>query len=345
MIRAVFDSATMELCSCFDKKAGHEMIVPERKSGYFEYILENDTHRMSAWRTGPAALVRNINETCPVRVVRKNLSGLKKWICYEIPFENSKMSVVVQLKEGESILHYSVTVDWREFGAEGIGIPQLRFCAPFADATDMYCCEVPAGAVNRKALRQDVPANRFIASMPERAEHSMFLTTDCKYGYRGCDNTLMVNLIRAFFDPDECPEIGKHKIQIGLGVCEKKTEAFYEAATLFEHPIYAVSNTAHKGKMALEYTGLTVSGAVQVSAVKLAEDNERSVILRFQNANDTEETICIKTSVAKIKACMVNTLEHPVGEWIESDEGEIRYMIKPRSVMSIGVCSIRTAFI
>lgn len=334
-IRAVFDAATMELRSFFDKNAGHEMLAPEQKSGYFEYILENDINRMTAWRTGPAAVIQNINETCPVRVVDKKLSGIQQWICYEIPFKDSRLTAVVQLNKGAAILKYSVTVDWREFGVRGVGVPQLRFCAPFADKTERYCCEVPGGVLDRKPLRQDIPSNRFIASMPQDTEHSWILTTDCKYGYRGCDNTLMVNLIRAFFDPDEWPEIGSHKIQIGLGICEKKTEEFYRIASCFEHPFYSVSNTAHKGKLALKYAGLDLTGAVQVSAVKLAEDDENKVIVRCCNTKDTEETICIRGISRTGEAYAVNTMEHPGSEECISFDGEIRYTLKPHSVRSI----------
>lgn len=64
-----------------------------------------------------------------------------------------------------------------------------------------------------------MPYGSFICAVPEQGAETVALLSDCKYGYRGADNTLYADLIRGSYDPDPYPEYGVHHMSLAVAAC------------------------------------------------------------------------------------------------------------------------------
>ena len=182
-------------------------------------------------------------------------------------------------------------MDWIEHGSPEKGIPQLNFAVPFAGHTKDYLYDIPYGLLKRPALRHDVPALS-LAAAPE----GPFLAADTKYGFRGADDTLSVTLLRASYDPDPFPELGRHHFNLYVGAAPEGD--LVRAAELLKHPLHAVSTPAHYGHLPTEGSLAAVSGPARLYAVKNAE--EEGLILRLAGTADGEAQIRF---AAALKAC------------------------------------------
>lgn len=287
-IEGVFDSQTMKLVSLKDKKTGKEML--NNPSGYFRLIEEDDVQGMTAWVVGNYTRVVDLNETEAVRIIEKNLQGLRKWIIYEMDFLQSSVKTKVLLDKGSKMLRYEVTVDWQEIGKKGKYIPQLQFYMPVGYAVKEYLYDIPEGCQRRPELGHDVPGIYFAAAVSKEDSNSIFLTSNCKYGYRGWKQSLTMNLLRGAYDPDLYPDLGIHSISIGVGIeRENSWENYTQEGFLFNHPLYPYSNTIHEGDKPLSYAFMKVEGAVKVSAWKLGEEQRKSWIIRLYHHNNSVE--------------------------------------------------------
>lgn len=278
-IKAVFDHATMQLISLVDKTTGEDMVGLPACS--FRFIKENTVHGMSSWRVGDYMTIQNLNETCNVRVFDINLGGIRKWVRYDLSFaERSKLSVTVYLNEGSSTLDFDITADFHEIGKRATFIPQLNFEMPVGYATETYRYDVPFGTIDRPAIDHDVPANSFAVALNENEEApALMLVSDTKYGFRGAQNAVTLDLIRGSYDPDPYPEYGVHNIRVGVAVVDNAESAtLFKTAAEYIHPISACSARKGEGKLALSGRLLSVIGDVHISAVKTPEDCDGLIV-------------------------------------------------------------------
>lgn len=278
-IKAVFDHATMQLISLVDKKTGEDMIALPSCS--FRFIKENTVHGMASWRVGDYMTVQNLNETCDVRVFDVNLGGIRKWIRYDLSFaERSKLSVTVYLNDGSSILDFDVTVDFHEVGKHATFIPQLNFEMPVGYAVDTYRYDVPFGTIDRPAIDHDVPANSFAVALNEGEDApALMLVSDTKYGFRGAQNAVTLDLVRGSYEPDPYPEYGIHNIRVGVAVVDNAENAtLFKTAAEYIHPVSACSARGGKGDLPLVGRLLSVVGDVHISAVKTPEDCDGLIV-------------------------------------------------------------------
>ncbi len=273
-IKAVFDHATMQLISLIDKKSGEDMVGLPACS--FRLIKENTVHGMASWRVGDYMTVQNLNETCNVRVFDVNLGGVRQWIRYDLPFgERSKLSVSVYLNENSGTLDFDTTIDFHEIGKPSSFIPQVNFELPVGYATESYRYDVPFGTLDRPAIEHDVPANSFAAAISAQGENkpALMLLSDTKYGFRGAQNSMTLDLVRASYEPDPYPEYGVHNIRIGVAAVENvENRTLFRTAAEYIHPVAACSARAGKGGLPMDGRLVTVEGNVHVSAIKTPED-------------------------------------------------------------------------
>ena len=285
-IKAVFDHATMQLISLVDKASGEDMVGLPACS--FRLIKENTVHGMASWRVGDYMTVQNLNETCDVRVFDINLGGIRKWIRYDLSFgERSKMSVSVYLNEGSKTLDFDTTIDFHEIGKHSTYIPQVNFILPVGYATETYRYDVPFGTLDRPAIEHDVPANSFAAAINDQGEDkaALMLLADTKYGFRGTQNAISLDLVRASYEPDPYPEYGVHHIRIGVAVVDGlANDTLYRTAAAYIHPVAACSARGGEGKLPLNGQLLQVEGDVRISAVKTPEDFD-GLVVRLSDLN------------------------------------------------------------
>ena len=282
LIKVTFDHMTMEMKSFIDKETGKEML--SKPAGIFRLISENDVHGMSAWRVGERMGVENLNETRNVKVSAINLGGVYQQINYEMPFgERSKMNVSVIIRENSPVVEFESAIDFHEIGIPGKVQPQVNFFVPVGYTTNQYRYDVPFGTIDRKAIAHDVPGNSFVVPLPESGP-ALILTTDTKYGYRGWDNAVSVDLIRGSYTPDPYPEYGVHHIRIGVGIVKDVSEdQVFRVNEAFQHAALPVcSARRRKGTLPMRAQFMKVDGKVHVSALKTPE-YEEGVVVRLSD--------------------------------------------------------------
>ena len=331
-IRAEFDRQTMLLFSLVHKASGRELI--DDPSAMFRYITEASVG-MTSWREGSPMRVECLNESGRVRVTEESLGGIRKWIRFEIPFGSAScLRATVSLDENSSVLEFDTVADFREVGGGG-KIPQLSFLAPLAYTPLAYRCDVPYGTIDRPDAAHDVPGMSFIAAVPEDGA-AAFLVTDSKYGYRGHENAIGVNLIRASYDPDPIPDFGPQRIRLGLGVLDDAAPATLLAASdHFNHPASTVSVRRGAGRLPMQGSFLTVAGGIRLTAVKTPEDGE-GILVRFSDITGKGGEYALTFAFDIAEAVYVDTNENALTPAVF--EGRtVRGRIDPYAIEAIRV--------
>ncbi|MGI5959916.1 MAG: glycoside hydrolase family 38 C-terminal domain-containing protein [Massiliimalia sp.] len=291
-IRAVFDSLTMKITSLIDKKTGKECADSTCPGGGFRLVDEDDVNGMSAWIVGGYSRVVDINEQQPVRITKRELGGLRQQVSYEMKVRDSFIQVTVTLDAGSSMLRFKVMADWHELGKPGGETPQLQWIMPVGYTACCYRYDVPGGTVDRPALGHDVPAVLYGAAVPEQGTGIM-MTSDSKYGYRGDQNCLSLNLIRSSYEPDPYPEFGIHHMELGIGVCDEMEPAkLQEMALCFAHPLTSYSNSIHSGSLPLTKSFLQVDGAARVISLK-PDESGTGVTLRLGTDTEVSQKVSV----------------------------------------------------
>ena len=237
-----------------DKATGNELLG---ESAGFTFI-ETECKTSDAWHIG-----RPIREIKADRCLglKKTLDGVltqRAEAVYDV--QGSKIKVTYSLDKGARAIKVSADIDWRHHGNDSDVIPVLDYRVPLADKTDKFLYGVPMGNIERGAMANDVPALKY--AMAGR----LILMSDCKYGYRGCDDTLALTLINSSVKPDRYPEIGGQTVNIYIGACDK-TEA-ERLSQMTDIALIASPSNVHGGTLPLESSLLSVEGdGVTVSAV------------------------------------------------------------------------------
>lgn len=285
-IRAVFDPFTLAMTELTDKETGEKIVTPDKPSAIFRYIKENPRYGMTSWRVGPYMSIENLNaEDHEVKLRDYNVSGMRRYLVYEIKFASNILTVTAELRGESRIINFHIDVDWNELGSgaadwnsQGTGnyIPQLNFYLPVAYTAKDYRYDIPFGFIDREDLPHDVPGNSFMRINNADGTLSAFLVTDTKYGFRGHENAGAVTLIRASYDPDYNPERCRHHINIGVGVCAENDQK--RLAVEYVHPIAFNAGIRHEGGT------LPMRGSV----VRIAEENRDAVMVSgIKNGEDS----------------------------------------------------------
>jgi len=300
-LKACFDSRTLRLVSLTDKKTGKEMLSSDQPSGTFRLVEERTNYGYSAWVVGDYGRVEDILENNLIRILEEKLDGKKQWITYEVKFRASSIRVTVSLGSGDDMLRFSVRADWHEIGNEERDV-QLQFYAPLGYAPVCYRYDEAAGVIDRAALGHDVPALTYAAAVPEEGRGVM-VTSDCKYGFRGNENALTINLIRASHSPDPYPDHGHQQIELGIGVTDMDAYALDAKSVKFSQPIFVQSTPVHPGVLGQEGSLLNVSGC-KVYGMKEAEDGN-GYVMRLGNLKgaDASAVVSLDGSVSFADVC------------------------------------------
>ena len=335
LIKAVFDHRTMQLISLVDKKTGEDLVGLPACS--YRLIKENTIHGMSSWRVGNYMTVENLNETQKVRVYDINLGGVRKWIRYDLSFgERSKLSVSVYLNDNSNMLDFDTTIDFHEVGSHATYIPQVNFILPVGYATEKYRYDIPFATLDRPAIEHDVPANSFAAAIPNDGEDkpALMLISDTKYGFRGAENAISLDLVRGSYDPDPYPEYGVHNIRVGVGVVDGvANDTLFRAAAPYIHPVAACSARAGKGTLPLGGSLVTVDGDVHVSAVKTAEDFD-GLMIRLSDGCGKGADYTLTFAKTPVAAYAADINENIIGD-LTIDGNAVKATVAPYAVDTI----------
>lgn len=309
-LRATFRRDTMELISLIDRQSGEEQL--SGCAAYFNLIDEQSVMPYSAWTVGRVGHTENLNRGCFVSILEEQRLTLQQSVIYRLAFRASTLKVRVSLAENSPILRFSVEADWHEPGSETDKVPQLQFCVPYGYAAETIRCDVPGGALDRPELGHDIPAIRYVCPVPPDRRSGIFLTSDCKYGYRAFENALCLDLLRSSVNPDRYPEYGVCQMELGLGITpDADWYTLTRQAVLFSQPVYVYSNTIHKGMLPESGSVLRLSGRANVAGVKQAEEGQ-GVIVRLYQSDDSPAAVTI-TTPGLTEAAATDILERKTG--------------------------------
>ena len=316
-VKAVFDPVTMLLTSFTDKESGKELTGKD--AGGFRFITENAVNEMTAWRIGPYEKDILLNKTNQVKILKRTDGAICQSVTYELEFETSRIEAEVSLKKNSCVLEFDVKLDWHELGNRTKGIPQLSFRVPASYQTGTYRCIVPGGIIDRKGWAQDVPCLGYMEAV-HAEETSLAVMSDCKYGFRGYDNTVSLTLQRAPYDPDPTPDQGEHYMKIGIAAVGDK-EDLAEKYDRFIHPLYAVSNSVHEGELPLSENLLNVTGNVKVDVLKKAENGD-GIILRLYNLEKKPSEITLSAGRTPVSSAEFTDILEEAADAIKVTDGK-----------------------
>ena len=333
-LRAQFDLQSGDLISLLDKETGKEMLS---SPAGFRVIFEDPDRGMGAWRIG-----RYMSFLKPGDV-RIKLDGhlgdrLRQTLTIRSSFGGSGMTVVVMLDEHCRHLRFDVTCDWHERAQPGARIPQLNFIAPLGFDTTAYKFDVPAGIITREPVDLDQPGNSFIAAVPAEKGHTLMLSSDTKYGFRGFQNSISADLIRQSYEPDPCPEYGMHHFQLSLGLADAQDElSLINTSYTLWHPIHSLSDVAHAGRLPLSGSFASLkSGSAILQSVKLAEDGSGDLIARLYSIGGETQAVLAFAKTPK-SAQVVDIHENPASGTASVNGNDVAVSIGSESLVTVRI--------
>lgn len=324
-IKAVFDDVTLELTSLVDRQTGKELIATP--TARIMYNVEQ-SHDMAAWEMGEFILSQSANINYPVKVIERNQGGVRQWIKYSLKVNNSEIEVTANLKNGSNALEFFIAYDMMDFGTDKTCLPRFDFAFKPANSFTRFKNDIPGGIITREVLRDDVPANSFIAA------GGFMLISDNKHGYNGNHNTLSTCLARAAYYPDKYSETYHHETRLAvIPVDESNDSELIRQASLFRNQASVVSGRRHKGELLKTGSFISVEGNAAVSGIKPAEDS-RGIIIRL-NAIDEGGVAKIMSSY---KNAFIVNLNEVDGAAIALIDSNLCTKIRKGEVLSLRLC-------
>lgn len=336
LIHAEFESHTMKLVSLVDKKTNRHIITADAPAAILNLVDETDILPYNAWTIGNYGKIEDLNESCFVDVKAKKLTGIHRYIEYEIKFRRSLAKIRVSLDDDSALLRYSFEIDWNDQAIPNVSTPQIRFRVPYAYEADNIRYDIPGGFIDRTKYGHDVPAILYGSPIPKDGGSALMLTSDSKYGYRAVENYIEINLLRSSYTPDLYPEVGIHRFEVGIGIidCADWT-MLRKNAFCFSHPIFAYSNSVHKGVLPQKHSFITLTGSVVLSSIKFCENNRNALLFRLVGSDKTERVrIALNSKIHKAKLLDTAELHEAT---IETDNDCVDMYVQPFTIKSIAI--------
>ena len=337
LVRVELDTVTAEIISFYDKRQKKEFCNSSVKgAGAFRLINEATNKGMAAWRVGRYMDIEPLTKNLTVRYIENFM--MRKTISVEGDFSNSHISYKISLDKDSPALKYTCTCDWYEKGTRETGVPQLNFLFPLEFPVDKYIYNVPFGVIERDEIDLDQVGNSFIYGVDKEDENGsgMMLFSDCKYGFRGYNNSVSVDLIRSAFTPDPDPEYGKIEFTLALVPFESKSaKTLVDAAYDLNNPMLSVCQNPREGSMPMTCSFIKAEGDVSISSVKADEKTGKDIIVRLYNPTDKDsdaKLVCFK-NVKEALYC--SPLEIKTAKKAECSGNEISVLVKANSFESI----------
>ena len=273
------DTATGGIKRLLDKRSG---LVLAENAPALEYAVERP-HGMTAWsidNTGPI-------EYPQVTAIRRKHDGpYKASIEVDLQIHESNFTLTYEVRAGDPRLHVGLKGVWFQRGTPQTGVPALRFALPLVLQGAAARYEIPFGAIDRAWNQgEEVPALCWaqVTGTAEGKAAGCLLANDSKYGHSLDGNTLRVTLIRSSYEPDILPEIGEHEVRLAILPFAGElpvTEAI-QLGQDTNHALRAVGTDVHAGELPAAGRFLRLTGEVNLSAVKKAEDADALIVRVF----------------------------------------------------------------
>ncbi|MDR3146206.1 MAG: hypothetical protein LBU21_08005, partial [Treponema sp.] len=269
-VRVSLNPRDGSIASFVDKGSGTELAHPGGGFGIFRLAMEDVRQDVTNWLPGMSAwFVGRYKEISPITggieispvsggqdgdMYRQNGSPLfnrtKLRAAYKLRavFGNaSVLEALISLDAGSGLLRYDVTCDWREFGSEAAGVPNLHYYLPLNYA-GKFRFDIPFGITERAPRDMDLPAESFVLAENPGSPVSLALLSTDKYGFRCREDSLALTLIRSAYEPDLTPETGRHRISFALSpVPAASADHLIRESLAYAHPLTVISGKPGKG--------------------------------------------------------------------------------------------------
>ena len=337
-VRAVLDSGSGSLTSLVDKATGREWVPPGKRSGIFQYCLE-ENQGMTAWTIGRFLERRDL---AGGGVLKRLHTG--PWLNayrWTRDLGNSKLDLTITLRHGSPRVEYRLNVDWRQIGDRDRGIPHLKVRFPLAAAEPTGRYEIPFGAIERDLTAgEEVPAIRW-AEMLDADGQGVVLGNTSKYGFNIEGDSLNMTLLRGSIDPDPLPDLGDHVIEYsiaphGAGWVASDSVGEGEQVNL---PVVVSSCDFQSGDLATTHSFASMNcGNVRLVAVKRAQDGDGIIVrLAEVDGQDGEVALSLDPSLAGTKATVVDAMERPA----DTGEAALKEGILKVKLPAGGITAVR----
>ncbi|GHV12448.1 alpha-mannosidase [Spirochaetia bacterium] len=363
-IKAVLNPLDGGLSSLIDKASGTELVSPQDQ-GMFRLAAEavkkgitRWNRGMSAWFTGRYRDITNISGGIEITPLIYNRTGdedlygqnapvpadrktLRQGYTLRVSFgHGSVLEVTISLDAGSPRLRYDVTCDWREFGSDDLGAPNLHFYLPLS-YKGKYRFDVPFGMTEREPVDMDLPGESFVFAENKSGAASLALLSMDKYGFRCGEDSIALTLIRGAYEPDPTPETGRHQISFALVPVPKaksNNSALARESLCYQHPFTVISGKAHDGNLAATDSLLRLeSGTVVLAGVKGLEEGGSSLLLRVYEIEGRSTKAVFKLGFSAAAAYYTDATEtKQLGEARLGDGGrELSFDVPPYSVRAV----------
>ena len=330
-LKAFFDSKNGALLSLVDKKTGKEQIKSGSDGGGLAlWLCENASN--NAWLIGRVLSSEPVVKTTKLTPMRGGAGGpggpgglrgirpiplggdLRDGFVMEQEILSSTIRTTVTLDRNAKALAYNFEINWHEYTPRNghDNVPVLTFSLPLAQSPSAYQTDVAAGAIRRSALYQDVSGLQYGAAVYDGDGRALAIISDCKYGYRGCEDILSNTLINSSNSPDPYPENGVHVINLLVSVDSALPKALQEAAADFCHPMSYLHTGSHKGQLAPEGAMLEMAAATSVFS-SAGATGDGALLVRVYETCGKADSVTIKLPFEPKKAVLVDLGENVTG--------------------------------
>ena len=340
------DARTAGLVKLVDKAAERNVARPDEPLGLLEYVLERP-RGMSAWAIGDLQRC-----DCPLEVTSlKRVEAGPHLVAAaaEVVWAESRATVTWSLAAGSRHVDCRIEVDWFQRGGGATGTPGLRMRFPLAVEGAGGRYEIPFGSIRRDLCRgEEVPARRWAdvtgAEPGTGRPAGCTLLNDCKHGHSLDGGTLRLTLIRASYEPDPLPEIGRHEVRLALAPHGEPPSAarLVRMAAGLDQPLAVVNAEVHAGRLPPAAHAATCEAeGVILSAVKKAEDDDALVFRLYETAGrDEVATVVLNEALLGRPAEAVETdlLERVLGDsTAEATDSGFRVRVPACGIVTVKV--------
>ena len=294
-------------------------LAPDQPVEYDAWDLESWTAGLGAPIAGDAEVVWLERGPLRARVQVRRRFG-----------RGSTMSTTATLAALSSRLDLEFDVDWHE--QEQL----LSLMVPLDVRADAATCDIQFGHVRRPthpsspwdAAKFEVCAHRFV----DLAEpgFGVAVLNDGRFGHRLFDGGVRVSLLRGARYPDPDADQGRHRVTVsvmphGPGLHEVLTEA-----ERLNVPLRWSPGALARGVQVVELD----TPAVQLSAVKRADDGSGDLIVRLYEATGDRTPVSVRLAVPVRAAGRCNALEEPEAT-IDVADGFVALTLQPFELVTL----------
>jgi len=277
LIRLDFDPANGELTSITDNRTGKQLLsAPTRTILMDEADSDTWSHGITEFRklaetftTGSCTLTEKGPLRSTMRCVTRG--------------ENSTVIRDYSITAGSARITVKCRIDFHEKHR------MLKFALPVNVDAPRCECEIPFGRIERPVDGSEQTCQSWVTLTDDRG--GLAVVNDSKYSFAAEGNELRPTVLRGaiFADhygtrDDFCifMDQGIHEFTYGLMPYAGDTETIRFAREINTAP-FVVMETFHKGTLACDYSGISVSADnVIVTAVKKHEDSDALVIRAYE---------------------------------------------------------------